>query len=135
VERLKSDLAVSRAREAAMQAAYTARSDEAARFRQEATHVRAEVVRLGEEATGLRAEVARLGEETVGLRADVARLHDEAAQLRDETGALGRRLALAEQTAAALALERDAIHNSTSWRLTRPVRWLRGWLPDRWFRR
>ncbi|MFI4986627.1 MAG: FkbM family methyltransferase [Alphaproteobacteria bacterium] len=76
-----------------------------------------DVVRLERERDSAAAEHARLSESHLRLVAEHERLAEEHA---------GTQAALAGETAERMARERElaAVHNSHSWRITAPLRWL-----------
>lgn len=61
-----------------------------------------------------------------GAAAAISALNEQLAAARDELIAALRDMADRERRIFALEAELAALRNSTSWRLTRPVRWLRG---------
>src|SRR5208283_1387708 len=114
-------------------------NEELAAVRNEAALIRAERESHRERAEELAAELAQQQVEVEWLRDQVEGLRDHAAQLRDETERQRDALQACReqntqlQDAARADRERierltahlHAVFNSSSWRLTRPIRWLR----------
>jgi FkbM family methyltransferase len=91
---------------------------------QEVHGLREHATGLLEESDGLRAQVIGLREESDGLRAQVAGLRDESDGLREQVAALRKEAAGLEDRAIGLRAEIKAMRNSTSCRITAPLRTL-----------
>jgi hypothetical protein len=98
------------------------------RLRSGLEQMRDEVLRLGralEALHRLHEQVAVLNAEAERLRAVAGELREASERSRAETAAESRAETAAERSRAdQLTSELAAAHASTSWRLTRPVRWL-----------
>lgn len=92
------------------------RAELAARREHELAELNRELQRLGEELARRDESLARRDEELTALNRRLPELASGLAAAREE-------LAAREKNLAALSHQRDALLASTSWRLTRPLRW------------